>query len=120
MNPAAVLQFERMIGEYARWRAVPERERSPAPAWWWGPAMELRNVADPLPAEWCLQLGLPEHSTCAAGAKIFLAAFAGQTLLPWPYDFPGKTDVAEATDIADAIDIRELHPQPSDDSAFQP
>ena len=50
MNPAAVLQFERMIGEYARWRAVPEKERSPAPAWWWGPAMELRNMAQPLPA----------------------------------------------------------------------
>ena len=42
MHPAAVLQFERMIGEYNTWRAVPEQERSPAPAWWWGSAMELR------------------------------------------------------------------------------
>jgi len=120
MHPAATLQFERMIGEYARWRAVPEKERSPAPAWWWGPAIELRNMVQPLPAEWCAQLGLPEHATYAAGAQIFLRAFAGQTSPPWPYDFPGKTDVADATDGADAIDIRELHPQPSDDSAFQP
>ena len=93
MHPAARLQFERMIGEYARWRAVPEKERSPAPAWWWGPAMELRNAPQPLPAEWCAELGLPDHATC---------------------DFPRKTE------IPDAKEVRELHPQPSDDSAFQP
>jgi hypothetical protein len=46
--------------------------------------------------------------------EIFLTAFAGQMSLPWPYDFPRKTDVANAKD------IRELNPQPSDDSAFQP
>ena len=114
MHPAAALQFERMIGEYARWRAVPEKERSPAPAWWWGPAMELRNMPEPLPLEWCVHLGLPKGATYAAGAKIFLKAFAGQTSAPWPYDFPGKTDVPNATD------VRDLHPQPSDDSAFQP
>ena len=114
MHPAAALQFERMIDEYARWRAVPEKERSPAPSWWWGPAMELRNMAVPLPAKWHVQLRLPEGATYAAGAEIFLKAFAGQTSAPWPYDFPGKTDVADATD------VRDLHPQPSDDSAFQP
>ena len=114
MHPAAALQFERMIDEYARWRAVPEKERSPAPSWWWGPAMELRNMAEPLPAKWHVQLRLPAGATYAAGAEIFLKAFAGQTSAPWPYDFPGKTDVADATD------VRDLHPQPSDDSAFQP
>ena len=56
MHPAAVLQLERMIGEYNTWRAVPETERSPAPTWWWGPAMELRASSQPLPAEWCAQL----------------------------------------------------------------
>ena len=57
MNPAAVLQFERMIGEYARWRAVPEKERSPAPAWWWGPAMELRNMAESAAGRMVLAVG---------------------------------------------------------------
>ena len=72
MYPAARLQFERMIGEYGRWRAVPENERSLAPAWWWGPAMELRNAPQSLPVEWCAKLGLPEQATYAAGAEIFL------------------------------------------------
>jgi hypothetical protein len=114
MHPAARLQLERMIGEYARWRAVPEGERSPAPAWWWGPAMELRSAPQPLPAEWCAELGLPDQTTYAGAAEVFLRAFAGQSSLPWPYDFPRKTE------IADAKVVRELHPQPSDDSAFQP
>ena len=66
-----------------------------------------------LPAEWCAELGLPDHATYAAAAEIFLKAFAGQTLLPWPYDFPRKTEIPDPA-------VRELHPQPSDDSAFQP
>jgi hypothetical protein len=114
MHPAARQQFERMIGEYARWRAVPEGERSPAPAWWWGPAIALRNAPQSLPAEWCAELGLSGQATYAAAAEIFLRAFAGQTSLPWPYDFPRKTEVV------DTKVVRELHPQPSDDSAFQP
>jgi len=113
MHPAARLQFERMIDEYVRWREVPEDARSPAPAWWWGPAMELRNITQPLPVEWCAQLGLPDDATCAAGAGVFLRAFDGQTSLPWPYDFPRKTEMPDPA-------VRELHPQPSDDSAFQP
>ena len=55
----------------------------------------------------------PIHATYAAAAEIFLKAFAGQTLLPWPYDFPRKTEIPDPA-------VRELHPQPSDDSAFQP
>jgi hypothetical protein len=114
MHPAAVLQFERMIGEYITWRAVPETERSPAPAWWWGPAMELRASSEPLAAQWGAALGLPESTTCAFAADIFLQAFAGQTSVPWPYDFPRMAE------IPDPAAVRELHPQPSDDSAFQP
>jgi len=113
MHPAQRLQFERLIGEYNAWRAVPEPERSPAPTWWWGPAMELRTASAPLMAQWCAALGLPESATCAAAADIFLQAFAGQTSVPWPSDFPR---VAQIPDPA----VRELHPQPSDDSAFQP
>jgi hypothetical protein len=113
MHPAAQLQFERLVGEYARWRAVPEAERSPAPAWWWGPAIELRNAPESLPAEWCAELSLPSHATYAAAAELLLKAFAGQTSLPWPYDFPCKTEIPDPA-------VRELHPQPSDDRAFQP
>jgi hypothetical protein len=113
MHPAATLQFERMIEEYARWRAVPEAERSPAPAWWWGPAVELRGLTQPLPAQSRATLGLPEHATYGAGAEIFLSALAGQTSVPWPFDFPHKTGIPDPP-------VRELHPQPSDDSAFQP
>ena len=113
MHPAAVLQFERMIGEYNTWRSVPEAERSPAPAWWWGSAMALRASSQPLPAEWCAELGLPDRATYASAADIFLGAFAGQTAVPWPYDFPRKAKIPDSA-------VRELHPQPSDDSAFQP
>src|SRR4029079_6659518 len=91
MHPAAVLQLERMIGEYNTWRAVPETERSPAPAWWWGSAMELRGSSPPLPTEWRTELELPERATYASAADIFLRAFAGQTSVPWPYDFQRQT-----------------------------
>ena len=114
MHPAARLQFQRMIEEYAGWMAVPETERSPAPAWWWGPAIELRHATQPLPVEWCAILGLPEQAGYAAGANVFLTAFTGQISLPWPHDFPRKAEAPEAKV------VRELHPQPSDDSAFQP
>ena len=46
-------------------------------------------------------------------ADVFLGAFAGQTAVPWPYDFPRKAEIPDPA-------VRELHPQPSDDSAFQP
>ena len=75
--------------------------------------MELRASSEPLPAEWCAELGLPDRATYASAADIFLEAFAGQTSVPWPYDFPRKTEIPDPT-------VRELHPQPSDDSAFQP
>ena len=113
MHPAARLQFERMIGEFVRWREVPDATRSPAPAWWWGPAMELRKTAQPLPVEWCVELGLPDQATWADAANVFLRAFDGQTSLPWPYDFPRKTEIPDPA-------VRELHPLPLDDSAFQP
>ena len=114
MHPAAILQFERMIGEYSTWRAIPGGERSPAPAWWWGPAMALRASSEPLPARWRIELGLPAQATYASAADVFLEAFSGQTAVAWPYDFPRKAQ------FPDPAAVRELHPQPSDDSAFQP
>ena len=113
MHLAAKLQFERMIGEFVRWRQVPDYARSPAPAWWWGPAMELHNIREELPVEWCVALGLPDGATCATGADVFLKAMAGETLVPWPYDFPRREAMSEP-------EVRDLHPQPTDDSAFQP
>jgi hypothetical protein len=113
MHPAAKQQFERLIGEFVRWREVPEDARSPAPAWWWGPAIELRTIAETLPVEWCAELGLPDGATCTAGADVFLKAMAGETLVPWPYDFPRKAAMAEP-------EVRDLHPLPTDDSAFLP
>jgi hypothetical protein len=113
MHPAATLQFERVVDEFVQWRAIAEDERPPAPAWWWGPAFEVRNVAVRLPSAWCAQLGLSDRATYAAGAGVLLASLAGQTDLPWPYDFSRKVCSADS-------DVRDLHVQPSDDSAFSP
>jgi hypothetical protein len=90
MHQAANLQFERAVGEFARWRAVPEEKRSPAPAWWWGPAFEVRGIPQPMPPGWCASLQLPDGASYAAGAKILLGSLAGQTSLPWPDEFPTK------------------------------
>lgn len=90
MHQSSDVQFERAVREFARWRAVPENHRSPAPAWWWGPAFEIRGVQQPMPAEWCAGLELADGSSFADGAKVFLNSLAAQTSLPWPDDFPGK------------------------------
>ena len=90
MHQAAKDQFERSVREFVRWRAVSEPDRSPAPAWWWGPAFEVRGVQQPMPVEWCADLELPGGSSYAAGAKAFLDTLACQMSLPWPDDFPGR------------------------------
>jgi hypothetical protein len=89
MHQAANVTFGRIVREFARWRAVPAPERSQAPAWWWGPAFEVRGLLEPMPADWCARLELPAGSAFTDGAKVFLDSFAGQTSLPWPHDFPG-------------------------------
>ena len=113
MHPAAKLQFERVVVEFARWRAIPESERPPAPSWWWGPAMEVRDVALKLPPGSCSRLRLPEGASYGAGAKILFQSLAGQAFQPWPYDFSRMVDSTDS-------DVRDLHVQPSDDSAFPP
>jgi len=90
VQDGAKLQFERIVAEYARWRAVPEQNRSPAPGWWWGPAFEALGVDQPMPAEWCASLESPDSATYADGARIFLGSLADQKFLSWPGDFPGK------------------------------
>jgi hypothetical protein len=91
MHQAANVQFERAVDEFVRWRAVPEDERSPAPAWWWGPAFEVLGMQQPMPADWCASLELSGSATYADGAETFLKYLADQTSLTWPADFPRKT-----------------------------
>ena len=88
---AANLPFERIVREFVQWRAVPEDERSPAPAWWWGPAFEMLDIQQPMPPDWCSSLGLPSGSAFALGADVLLETLADQTSLPWPDDFPRRT-----------------------------
>ena len=59
MHQASNVQFERALEEFVEWRAVAEQARSPAPAWWWGTAIELRDVAKPMPKE---RIMAPSHS----------------------------------------------------------
>jgi hypothetical protein len=59
MHPAAKLQFERTAREFAQWRAVPEEDRSPAPAWWWQPAFEVVTQLEEMGALLCYRLQLP-------------------------------------------------------------
>lgn len=113
MHQAAGLQFERMMDELARWRAVPDEERSPAPAWWWGSAMTVVDAHEPMRRAWCRQLGLHDSSSLSDGARAILSLFAEQTSPPWPDDFPRRKPAGDR-------EVRDLHPQPSDDSAFQP
>jgi hypothetical protein len=56
---------------------------------------------------------LNEGASFADGARTILSLFVEQTSLTGPQDFPSKAEGADH-------EIRELHPQPSDDSAFQP
>ena len=88
MYQPANLSFERVVHEFARWRAVPQQQRSPAPAWWWGPAFEMHGVRQPMPTAWCSSLELPDGSPIATGAELLLASLGDQTLLPWTGDFP--------------------------------
>jgi hypothetical protein len=90
VQPAAKLQFERIANEFASWRAVTDRERSPAPAWWWGPAMEALDETDAMPPELCVGFELPAGSSYGDVAEMLMQALAEQTSLSWPDEFPRK------------------------------
>jgi hypothetical protein len=92
MHPLSKLNFERATREFAQWRAVPEKERSPAPAWWWQPAFELREWSEVMQPQWCKRLEIPLASTYAAGAAVLLATLADQKSLPLPDEFPRKIE----------------------------
>jgi len=97
MRQTADLSFERIVHEFARWRVVPEHERSPAPAWWWGPAFEGLDGRQQMTAEWCTSLGLPDGSLVAAGAGAILASLGDQTLLPWTGNLPFNANRSNPT-----------------------
>jgi hypothetical protein len=90
MHQAAKHQFERTAREFSLWRSVPEDDRSPAPAWWWQPAIEVIAQHEEMTALMCYRFELPVGSTYAAGAAVLMAALADQTSLPWPDEFPRK------------------------------
>ena len=91
MHPAAHTQFDRLITEYQIWMAVPERDRSPAPGWWWGPAIAWRDRPGALPGGFAQRLGLAEGAGNAEAAGVFLEALAGQIHPAWPEQFPGRS-----------------------------
>jgi hypothetical protein len=88
MNQATHFQFERTVQEYAAWRAVPEDERSPAAAWWWGPALQALDEQQTMPPAFCAALELPEGASYADAAAKLIDAIAPQIFLPWPNNFP--------------------------------
>jgi hypothetical protein len=88
MDQATHFQFERTVQEYAAWRAVPEDERSPAAAWWWGPALQTLDDQQPLPPAYTKALELPEGASYADAAAKLIDAIAVQAFLPWPNNFP--------------------------------
>ena len=88
IHPAAKFAFERAVHEYGRWRAVEEQARSPAAAWWWGPALAVYREQEAMPVDWAHTLALPSGATDADAARVMLSALAGQTVLPWPDGFP--------------------------------
>jgi len=98
--PADNFQFARIVHEYARWIAIDQVDRSPAPAWWWGPAFALREATEPLPQDWSAMMKLPDGATYAEAAQLFLAAQAGQIFQPWPEEFPRRYQPLQPGDTA--------------------
>ncbi|WP_375414782.1 hypothetical protein [uncultured Bradyrhizobium sp.] len=90
MHRSVELQFERIAQEFAEWRGVSDDERSPAPAWWWGPAMEALDEPDAMPAELCVSFELSPGSRYGDAAELLMKALAEQTSLSWPDEFPKK------------------------------
>ena len=95
MHQAAKLQFERIAREYASWRCVPEQERSPAPSWWWGPAMDALDETEVMSPELCAGFELPAASSYGDAAGLLMTALAEQASLGWPDEFPKKSHHAD-------------------------
>jgi hypothetical protein len=92
VRQADKLQFERTAHEFSDWRAVPKEQRSPAPAWWWQPAVTAAAQREAMSALLCYRFQLPVGSTYAEAAAVLLATLADQTSMSWPDEFPRKID----------------------------
>jgi hypothetical protein len=88
MHQAAKLQFGLAVREFARWRAVAQDERSAAPGWWWGPALQVIGVTHSMPPDWCARLELQLGASFDDGARVLLENLADQKSLTWPGNFP--------------------------------
>jgi hypothetical protein len=100
IQPAAKFAFERTVQDYARWLAVKEEERSPAAAWWWSTALALYREQDAMPAAWAHAMALPSGASYADAAHVLMDALAGQTVLPWPEEFPRRYGVPQTSEAA--------------------
>ena len=115
MHPAAVLQFERMIDEYNTWRAVPETGTLAGAGVVVGTRDRVARLVAAASRRMVRRARIAgSGDLCCRRGHLPRGAFAGQTSVPWPYDFPRKSRRFRTQT------VRELHPQPSDDSAFQP
>ena len=69
---------------------APEDERPPAPAWWWGPAMEVRDVDLKFRPHGSVRLGLPDGATYADGAHVLFGRWPGRPTSPGPMIFRAR------------------------------
>jgi uncharacterized protein YfiM (DUF2279 family) len=88
MQQAVKFQFGRAVQEYADWRAVEDKRRSPAASWWWSSALATMDQQEAMPPEWCRSFELAAGSSFAAGARLIMNAITEQKSLPWPDQFP--------------------------------
>ena len=76
MREAAQIKFERVAREFGKWQAVPEVERSAAPPWWWGVAIEIMNEHDEMPPSLCGLMDIATGTTYAQAASKLMTALA--------------------------------------------
>ncbi|MFC0239570.1 hypothetical protein [Rhodopseudomonas telluris] len=81
--------------EFRAWRAVPESDRAPAAAWWWGTAVELLDESDRMSPEHCDAFGLPKGCSYAHAAGRLMDLIAGQKSLASAAGFPRKPAEAD-------------------------
>lgn len=90
MHPGKIVQFERLVQEFRAWTAIPDSERAPAAAWWWGTAMELRDERAAMPPDYCAALDLPVGCCYADAAGKLMDLIAPQASLASSARFPRK------------------------------